>query len=138
MATSLRKPAIGRVAPQTWTTEPEEHRRLLAEGQGSLFGRVGTLEAANETVTVTATTFTAGREGTILVDDDTAGGPVTVNLPPVATRTTPYHVKKLGTTGSVTVDGDGSETIDNSLTAVIGVQYDSIRLAPGDGAWWIT
>lgn len=138
MATSLRKSAVGRIGPKTWTTDPEEHRRLLAEGQGTLFGRVNVLEEANTTVTVTATTFTAGSEGIILVDDDTAGGPVTVNLPPVAERTTPYHVKKLGTTGSVTVDGDGTETIDNSLTAVIGVQYDSIRLAPGDGAWWIT
>ncbi len=44
MATSLRTAPRGRLAPKTWPTDPEEHRRLLAEGIEGLFGRVGQLE----------------------------------------------------------------------------------------------
>jgi hypothetical protein len=117
----------------------------LAEGQSILRSliqdldqRVTTLENVNAFVVVTATPFTAGDEGIILVDDDTVGGPVTVNLPPVADRSTPYFVKKLGTTGNVVIDGDGTEPIDNALTRTIGIQYSVLRISPGSGVWWVT
>ncbi len=137
MATSQRQKPVGRVAPLTWTTDPEEHRRLIAEGVDGLRARVTSLENANKTTTVTTATFTAGTEGIILADTDTVGGNITVNLPAANSVTTQYHVKNLGSAGSVIVDPDGSETIDGSLTATIGVQYDAINIASDGGAWWI-
>ena len=43
-------------------------------------------------------------------------------------------IKNVGT-GTITVDGNASETIDGSLTAVISVQYVSITLL-SDGSNW--
>lgn len=109
----------------------------MAEGIDGLLLRTTALEDENKSVTVTTTSFTAGKEGIILVDDDTAGGVVTVSLPTAVDLEKQYHVKKIGSTASVVVDPDGSELIDGSLTATIGVQYDAINIAPSGGAWWI-
>ncbi|MCP4300875.1 MAG: hypothetical protein GY783_09845 [Gammaproteobacteria bacterium] len=88
--------------------------------------------------TVTTTTHTAADEYAILVDDDTAGADVTVTLPAAATWPGRiYHVKKLGTTASVIVDGNGSETIDGSTTVTIGSRYDSIELICDGSNWHI-
>jgi hypothetical protein len=82
-------------------------------------GFAGRLDA--NTTTVTGTTHTAGDEHVILVDDDTAGAAVTVTLPTAATADTIYHIKKLGSTANVTVDGNGAETIDGATTAVLRI-----------------
>ena len=44
LATSLRKAPVGRIPPKTWTTDPEEHRRLIAEGVDGNFARITALE----------------------------------------------------------------------------------------------
>lgn len=89
-------------------------------------------------VTVTATTYTIEGKKYILVDDDTAGGAVTITLPPAIDSTDrEIIVKKLGTTGNVTVDGNGSETIDGVTTNVITTQYAAIHIV-SDGAGWFT
>jgi len=86
--------------------------------------------------TLTATTLTIDNEDVVLVDDDTAGSAVTVTLPTAVGISGRWiDIKKLGTTAVVTVDADGTETIDGSLTAVILVQYESITLL-SDGANW--
>jgi len=89
------------------------------------------------TTTVTTTTHTAADEHVILVDDDTAAAAVTVTLPLAATANTIYHVKKLGTTANVIIDGNGSETIDGALTAVLTTQYESIMLISDGSAWHV-
>lgn len=139
MAVSLRKSPVGKIAPKTWTTDPEEHRRLLGEGLDGLQSRVTELETSSLTsVTVTGTTYDAGPESLILVDDDAAGGPVTINLPPAAVRKAPYYIKKLGTTGSITINPNGLETIDRVTALLIGTQYSSARLATDGANWWVT
>lgn len=45
-----------------------------------------------------------------------------------------YNIKNTGT-GTITVDGNASETIDGSTTAVINVQYASITIQ-SDGSNW--
>jgi len=47
-----------------------------------------------------------------------------------------YNIKNLGT-GTITVDGDGGETIDGSITAVISTQYASITLHCDGSNWHI-
>ena len=90
------------------------------------------------TTTVTGTSFTADDDHVILVDDDTAGSTVTVTLPAAASNDgLEYHVKKLGTTADVIVDGNAAETIDGALTQTITTQYDSIFIVCDGSNWHI-
>ena len=73
----------------------------------------------------------------ILVDDDTVGGAVTINLPLAANSTgNIYHIKKMGTTGVVTINPSGSETIDGATTLDIVFQYDAPEVYC-DGTGWV-
>lgn len=87
--------------------------------------------------TVTATSATLGIDDYImLIDDDTAGSTVTITLPVAAPQTgRVYHIKKLGTTANVIIDGNASETIDGGLTATLTIQYESIQIV-SDGSNW--
>jgi len=89
--------------------------------------------------TVTTTSATLGDDDyAVLCDDDTAGGAVTITLPAAASHTgRTYFIKKLGTTASITVDGNSSETIDGATTAVISTQYESIQIVCDGSNWHI-
>lgn len=80
---------------------------------------------------------------TLTLDDDmvlvdTSGGAVTITLPPAADAVNKVYTIKNADTGAnaVTVDGDGSETIDGSTTAVLGA-LDSITIVSDGTEWWI-
>lgn len=92
---------------------------------------------ASTPTTVTGTTHTAAAEHIILCDDDAAAAAITVTLPLAATADAIYRIKKLGSTANVTVDGNGTELIDDALTAVLTAQYESIDVASDGSAWWI-
>jgi len=85
-----------------------------------------------------ATTYTVqDDDDVVIVDDDTAGGAVTVTLPPAANNKGRWvYIKKIGTTGSVTTDADGSETIDGVTTLVNSTQYQSDILLSDGVEWW--
>lgn len=70
---------------------------------------------------------------------DCTSGAVTVTLKPAAeAEGKRLTVKKIdSTSNALTVDGDGSETIDGSTTAVITCQYDSICLMSTGTSWFI-
>lgn len=88
-------------------------------------------------ITVTSTSYTAAAFKVIFVDDDTAGSAVTITLPAAASSTDEiYNVVKIGTTASVTVDGDGSEEINGATTYVLSSQWDAIEVMC-DGTQWI-
>ena len=87
-------------------------------------------------VVVTTTAYTLLSKDYVLVDDDTAGGAVTITLPPAIDNTDRVVViKKLGTTGNVIIDGNASETIDGATTQTITAQYDSYTILC-DGTGW--
>lgn len=93
-------------------------------------------EKVNVSVTTVVTTsYTAAAEHVILVDDDTAAATVTVTLPTAATGNTIYHIKKLGTTASVVIDGAGGELIDGAFTITLNRQHESVMLI-SDGTFW--
>lgn len=99
-----------------------------------------TRAAKGGTTSVTATTYTTLiTDDVILVDDDTAGADVTITLLAAATAGDGFQmtIKKLGTTGTVTLDGNGSETIDGELTLDILVQYNSVTLVCDGSNWYI-
>ena len=107
-------------------------------GDGGLYVPVATTPTQqNVTVTIQTTPYLATIESTtILVDDDTIGGDVVITLPStaIATNGTRFTVKKLGSTGSVTTNPTGTQTIDGATTsAPLTVQYESITFV-SDGA----
>lgn len=69
-----------------------------------------------------------------IVIADSSSGAITVNLPAVSSWANQIIVvKKIDASNTVTIDGDGIETIDGSATLALTVQYESARLF-SDGA----
>ncbi len=76
------------------------------------------------------TTLTADNEMVL------ASGTITITLPKVAS--TPgkmYHIKNTGT-GVITVEPDGTETIDDETSVEIS-QYDCMDIVSDSTEWWI-
>jgi len=73
---------------------------------------------------------------TLLLGDASSGG-ITFTLPAVSGNSgLVFFIKKKDVTGNtVTVDANGSETIDDGLTAVLTMQYEAIMIA-NDGSVW--
>ena len=73
----------------------------------------------------------------LLVNDNTAGGNVTILIPSAATFGDGHEfaVKKVGTTYDVTLNPDGTETIDGALTRSLHQKNDSFVLV-SDGTNW--
>jgi len=76
-------------------------------------------------------------DSTIFVD--ATNGTVTVTLPPASSfpgKT--YNVKKIDVSANtVTIDADGTETIDDSLTQIISTQFDAVTVQSDGTEWWI-
>lgn len=87
------------------------------------------------TTSVTTTTYTLLSSDDTLLCDNSSG--VTVTLLAAATAGDGFEVtiKNVGSAGSVTIDGDASETIDGALTAVLTSQYESLTIVC-DGSNW--
>jgi len=78
----------------------------------------------------------------IFVDDDAAAGAVTLSLPPVGSVGDGFvlDIKKIGSTGNVTITANGAETIDYN-TGVQSIEItdknQSVRLISLTGGWKI-
>lgn len=95
------------------------------------------LRGASSAVNETTYTVVDG-DRILLVDDDAAGGDVTVSLPAAADNNQrELAIKKIGSTGSVTIDANGTELVDGSATAVLAFQYDAVQLYCDGSDWWI-
>ena len=84
-----------------------------------------------------AYTVTTGDEGDMVLCDATSGA-FTVTLPAAATAGDGFAVrikKTDSSTNIVTVDGNGSETIDGATTYLLYNQYDSVHMVC-DGSNW--
>lgn len=78
---------------------------------------------------------TAATIGKTLTIVDSSSGAVTVTLPPaVDYEKKAFTIKRVGA-NNVTIDGDGSETIDGALTLVLSTNYDYAKVY-SDGAEW--
>jgi len=87
---------------------------------------LGPLHVNVVTVTATSATLLGSSDLVMLVDDDTAGSTVTITLPAAASNTgRVYHIKKLGSTANVVLDGNASDTIDGAPTHTMSTQYDA-------------
>ena len=59
----------------------------------------------------------------------------TVTLPTAVGIEGQYFVIKNSGTGVITIDGDGSETIDGSLSFYLSTQYESIMVISNGANW---
>lgn len=101
---------------------------LSASGSGT-FGFTSVVQTA-ATLNVTAT------DGIYAALCNCTSNNITVNLPTAAGNTATLMIKKTdSSTNTVTVDGNGAQTIDGGTTAVLAVQYESITLV-SDGSNW--
>lgn len=73
-----------------------------------------------------------------MVNMDASGGAKTVTLPTAIGITGRHYIirKKDSSANAVTVDGDGSETINGATTYALTAQYQSVSLM-SDGAGWM-
>jgi hypothetical protein len=110
-----------------------------AQDQG-LFDMLGWIRSSGwgtgivtKTADYTATLFNT----TILVD--ATGGNRTITLPTAASQPGMIlHIKKIDASGnSVTIDGNGSETIDGATTKATTTQYAGWTIQSDGSAWYI-
>lgn len=66
---------------------------------------------------------------------DCTGGSFTVSLPTAAAISGKQFSIKNSGTGAITIDANGSETIDGMLNFILSTQYEAILVA-SDGANW--
>ena len=93
---------------------------------------------AAPTQLVTTPYTVADADRVILVDDDAVGGDVTVNLPPAAdSNYRELAIKKIGNTGTLTIDGNNAETIDRLATIELTQPMDAVQLYCDGTEWWI-
>lgn len=117
-----------------------ELRRTVESNSFSVEHSLNALKTAvtETTAAITATSYSVTDDDFLILADAT-GGAITLNLPPAALVL--YHVfiiKRLNSgVNSVTIDGDGAETIDGALTFVLSNQYDSINIISDGTAYWI-
>ena len=114
----------------TLKADPESLRRELARDRLRLNeeNRWRT-DPPKELVVDTAVTI-GKADRIVLIDDDTAAGTVTVSLLTGDNRENgqTHVVKKLGTTGNVTIDPGSGNTIDGSSTHTLTAQYDVVTV----------
>lgn len=68
------------------------------------------------------------------------GGAIVFNLPLASTVPSGFTVafkKTDAGVNTVTIDGNGSETIDGALTYVLGTQYDYVKLRTNGTTWYV-
>lgn len=76
--------------------------------------------------------YTADNEDCVI---DCTTGTFTVTLPTAVGIVGQYFIIKNSGTGVVTIDANGTETIDGVLTKILAVQYESFTLL-SDGTNW--
>lgn len=97
---------------------------------------VARLQRLNVRAVTAATTLT---ENDDVLTVATAGGAVTVTLPPVSgTRGKVYYIKKTdASANNITLDGNGAETIDGAATVVWNTQWQSYTVVSTGTAWLV-
>ena len=77
-------------------------------------------------------TYTIDNEDCVV---NCTSGTFTVTLPTAVGLEGQYFIIKNSGTGVITIDGDGSETIDGSLTFILSTRYESITVISNGLNW---
>ena len=72
-----------------------------------------------------------------VIRGDTSSGALTITLPALADRLgKPYRIKNVGfPVNDLTIDGNGTETIDGGLTAVLVLRYEALTIVSTTSEW---
>lgn len=90
-------------------------------------------------VTTTSATYNeTATSGNKLVLLNTTSNNITVNLPTAVGNTATIRFKKIGIPNVVTIDANGTETIDGHQTALLLRLNESITIMPDGTNWYIT
>lgn len=111
----------------------------ITVGSGlTLSGGTITASASGYSVTTKTTTHTeTATSGEVIILCDTTSGGFTVNLPSAVSNTAKITIKKIAGSNNLTIDGNGSQTIDGGLTAVLVRIYESVTLISDNANWHI-
>jgi len=130
---AISTPAVGLIVYQTDATEgtyeyTSSGWRVINQAGGS---------TAYSVISVTTTHTETATSGTKIIKADTTGGAFTINLPTAVSNTATIIIKKTAGSGALTVDGNGTQTIDGGLTAVLNEIGESITLISDNSNWQI-
>lgn len=90
----------------------------------------------HDSLTTKTGAYTATTSDTVILCDTSSGG-FTITLPTaVGNERKRFYIKKIDVANTLTVDADGSETIDGETTASI-VGLNSIQIVSDGTEWWI-
>ncbi len=127
-------------------SKDEDHAALADYLRGVIkqlrhtYFEIATIVNINDTPPVLTKTanYTATKDDKVILVDATSGA-VTITLPVAAlSKSIIYDIKKIdSSTNVVTVDADGSETIDGATTQTLEFQHTNIRIACNGTAWFI-
>ena len=89
-------------------------------------------------ITTKTTTYTATVSDDFINADATSGAFTITLFTAVGNSGAKIYIKKIDSSANaITVDADGSETIDDVLTQILTSQYDAITLVSDGTEWWI-
>lgn len=126
----IRNVGVAEVTGTEPSTPPTGMVWLDTSGSGGIAGLVALVSKS--------AAYTALDTDTVIICDATSAA-FTITLPAASGRIGKvYYVKKIDVSANaVTIDGNASETIDDTTTKVLSSQYDSVLIV-GDGSeWWI-
>jgi len=86
---------------------------------------------------VTSTYTETATSGYKIILANTTSGGFNINLPTAVGNTALIVIKKISGVSSLTIDGNGTETIDGSLSISISVENTSISLISNNANWLI-
>lgn len=118
--------------PSPGLTQGEEWQRLAKQNLDPVIAGKKPFREVSANYTADATDY--------LILVDATGGARTITLPKAETWAGfPLVVKKVDSSANaVTIDGNGSETIDGATTYALSEQYDSIEILSDGEGWQIT
>lgn len=103
-------------------------------------GRIISGEGMVENVIASKTIGFSGNDDATVYLCDATDGNIIINLPACADVEfiPPIHIKKIdASANTVTINPDGTETIDGELTMIINTQWDSVMLVNDGDNWFI-
>lgn len=104
-------------------------------GTGDVTIDVSTPSPTYAISTKTALYTETATSGEIILLCNTSGGTFTITLATAVSNTSKVTIKKIAGSSVVTIDANGTQTIDGGLTATLNRIYESITLV-SDGSNW--
>ena len=97
-----------------------------------------TPSSSSYSISTKTTTYTeTATSGEIILLGDTTTAGFTITLPTAIGNTAKITIKKIAGSNNLTIDGNGSQTIDGGLTAILVTIYESITLVSDNSNWHI-